>query len=362
MFCYRLNKKTHPYQIIDECQKGFDYIEYCLSGSLFQYDGIPTSGSMLLHNGDNWETEQIDQSLSDLYYTKDQIDLLAKRMVKISLMPPFYNGELGNEEVEIGFYNSLSPSWNNYESYLSSSTQLKSCSTYLSYRIPYEFTEFKENNAVEIDFSTETSDGFDAKIDFTIYKNGTSSPIKSITNQYSEQNGVIKTIRIDIDDNIFNSGDMITILVKPYTRNNKYVRIYEVKFVYYESIIGINNSSGHERLHNINSVSDHSGVDSFISGNLVVFNDHGLFEDSGTNLSGILPNIMTSIQTNESADGSRTEFTIPYSYTPVKTNVMCSGQILTRNKHWFPTNPELGVITIDSAPEPFQDITVDILG
>jgi hypothetical protein len=118
----------------------------------------------------------------------------------------------------------------NYYEATSSETSLQDYYVALRYTLPEDFSSWSVNNAIQVEYRTESGTSVNCHADLYIYKSGTAD---LITN--SENNTNTDWSSIDIDDSALGSwasGDIMEIYIKLETRSDYYVRVGKVRFNY----------------------------------------------------------------------------------------------------------------------------------
>jgi len=96
--------------------------------------------------------------------------------------------------------------------------------------MPPDFSSWAASNAIKIGFITQTADTADNKVDVTIYKSGSLSPIKS-----SIDNVSAAWSEIVIDDSdlaSWSAGDILIVEIKAYSKAGNFARVGDITLNY----------------------------------------------------------------------------------------------------------------------------------
>jgi hypothetical protein len=118
----------------------------------------------------------------------------------------------------------------NYYEATSPETSFQDYYVALRYTLPEDFNAWASNNAIQIEYRTESGTSINCHVDVYVYKSGTATLVAS-----SENNASTSWSTIIIDDSALGSwlsGDIMELYLKLETRNDYYARVGKIAFNY----------------------------------------------------------------------------------------------------------------------------------
>ena len=196
-----------------------------ISGETFWYDELPSSLKVHDHatgKGGAIPWSSIDSGARKIYLHAEYTGALWTT----SLRGAAASGD--NSGTKSIACEVVSDATKTFYEFTSSETSLQDYYVCLLFTLPDWFGTWAEDNALQIEFRSESNISINCHVDVYIYKSGSADQVAS-----SEANANVDWSTITIDDSSLGSwaaGDIIEIYIKLETRNDYYARIGRITF------------------------------------------------------------------------------------------------------------------------------------
>lgn len=212
-------------QDIDNMLQSIKHMLADISGETFWYDELPSS--LKVHDHGVGKGGAIPWSSIDSGSRKIQLHPeFAGALWTMSLRGGAASGNNGgNKSVN---YEVVSNAAKVFYEFTSSETSLQDYYVLLLLTLPDWFGSWDSENALQIEFRTESNTSINCHVDVYVYKSGSADQVAS-----SEANANVDWSTITIDDSSLGSwaaGDIIEIYLKLETRNDYYARVGKITF------------------------------------------------------------------------------------------------------------------------------------
>jgi hypothetical protein len=212
---------------LDDILQAIKHILSDISGEINWYD--ETSGSLKSHNHSSGAGGAIPWS--SLGSGNRSIDLHPEYPGALWTTSLRGGAASGNNEVDSSVgQDVVSNVAHNYYEVTSYETSLQDYYVALRFTLPEDFGIWSWENAIQIEYRTESGTSLNCHVDLYIYKSGVENIIAS-----SENNADTSWSTITIDDSgmgSWSSGDIMEIYIKLETRNNYYTRVGKITLNY----------------------------------------------------------------------------------------------------------------------------------